>query len=329
MKQITIEKALKLDDIIIVDTRSPAEFETDHILNAINIPIFDNLERKEIGTLYKADQDEAFNLGMDYYSKKLPDLTKTVKKLERKTVVVYCWRGGTRSKAMTQLFDLLNFDVYQLEGGYKGYRNHVIDSLAKTQTKFVVLWGNTGAAKTKLLEKISNKIDLEGLAQHRGSLFGGVGLKRQSQKFFETLLFFELKQLPNTIFVEGESRKIGNLEVPQQVYKQIQKGINVHIKCKLEARVNNIVIEYFQPQYLEEIKNIIPHLKERMGKQAVEQMLKWMDEKNYSEITKMLLVDYYDPLYKHTLNEKNYTHTVNSEDQEACVKELIKLFNIK
>ena len=326
MIDVDIEFLLKQDDLLIIDTRSPGEYEIDHIKGAISFPLFDNVERSEIGTLYKADKDEAFDLGVEYFSKKMPLLMKKIKSFDAKRVLVYCWRGGTRSKAMAQLFDLLDFEVFRLKGGYKAYRNYVVDYLSKVEKKFIVLWGNTGVGKTKVLLHLDSVLDLEGLAQHRGSLFGGVGLKKQTQKYFETLLFFKLRELSELVFVEAESRKVGDIIIPKNIFEQILSGTNVLVEASVETRVNNIVEEYFKPDLIPEIKEIIPKLKQRLGAETINELLLWLEEGKYSEITEFLLINYYDPLYRHSAEGISYDLVVSTDDIDSAVNKINEVF---
>ncbi|MFW6450296.1 MAG: tRNA 2-selenouridine(34) synthase MnmH [Nanoarchaeota archaeon] len=329
MNIIKIEDAMQVDACI-VDTRSPAEFEHDHIPNAINIPIFENNERHEIGKLYKADQQKAFDLGIEYYSKKIPNLVKDIQKLPYKNIVVYCWRGGMRSRAITQLVELMGYKAYQLEGGYKDYRAYVREKLYNYVPKFrfIVLWGNTGTAKTRIIKKLNPAIDLEGLAQHRSSLFGAVGLKPRSQKFFESLLFFELEKLKNEkfVFVEGESKKIGDAIIPDKLYEHIKKGINVKVTASIKTRIKNTVEEYFAEENIQGIKEVIPKLKQKLGKKRIEDMLLWMDEGEYENVAEVLLKEYYDPLYSNTIDNIKYDYEINANDIGRSVSKLRNLF---
>ncbi len=327
MNSIEINEAID-KECTFVDTRSPSEFAVDHIPGAVNIPIFDDNQRKEIGILYKASKQKAFDLGLKYYSEKLPSLVKELRNLPRyKPVVIYCWRGGMRSKAITQAAELLGYTAFQLKGGYKAYRSFLRNALYgyKPRFRFIVLWGLTGTGKTRLIKKQSSFIDLEGLAQHRGSLFGAVGLKPRSQKFFESLLYFELEKLKksNFVFIEGESRKIGEVILPQAVYKCIREGLNIKISCPLEKRVENTINEYVNENNIERIKSIILVLKQKLGKKRVNDILWYIEKGEFEKAAGILLEEYYDPLYQHTIEKKNYDYCIEYMDIEECVKKLI------
>lgn len=329
MNKIKVEDALA-GDYVIIDSRSPGEFEEDHVCGAINIPIFDNCERKEIGTVYKDCKTKAFNLGLEYYSKKMPELVSEIKKIpEGKKVVVYCFRGGMRSKAFTQLVDLLGYEANQMIGGYKAYRNHVIDYFERFNSKnykpnFIVLWGMTGVGKTRILHSLSPMIDLEGIAKHRSSIFGAVGLKPVGQRFFESQLFSELNKLKSedNIFIEGEGKRIGDSEIPNNVYAAMKSGVHIKVVSSIESRSKVTVEEYFKEEYIEEIKKIIPTLKQKLSKKVVEEMLAQIDSKDYMPVAKVLLEKYYDPLYDFTFNQLDFKYEVQADDMDSCIEEL-------
>lgn len=327
MEKIPTNQALKLPDAIFIDVRSPCEFVLDHVPGAINLPILDNKERHEVGIIYRHDPEKAISLGMSYYEKKVPELTEFLKKIDKnRTIIVYCWRGGLRSQTIAKLIESLGHKTKLLDKGYKGYRAFIRNSLEnyKPNFKFIILWGNTGTAKTKIIEKLKVALDLEGLAQHRGSLFGAIGLTPRTQKNFETLLFFELERLSKEkyIFVEGESRKIGNIIIPEKIFTEMNNGINILVNSSIECRAKITINEYLKPEYIEKIKEIVPDLKRKLSKKQIESMLKLIDEKNYLEFAKILLTQYYDPLYGNSLDKIKYDFVVNSDDIDACVKEL-------
>ena len=158
MQKISVEETLKLKEKVIVDTRSPVEFEKDRIPGAINIPILDNEERRIVGTLYKDDPDEAIKKGYEYYNKKLPRMVEEYKKLDSgKKVIIYCWRGGMRSQTITKLVADLDFNAFLLEGGYRAYRRYVRAQLEKYEPPFtfIVLYGLAGSGKTELIKKLT------------------------------------------------------------------------------------------------------------------------------------------------------------------------------
>jgi tRNA 2-selenouridine synthase len=333
VNKINIKEALELKEAVFIDVRSPGEFAGDHILGAVNLPILTDEERHEVGLIYKqVCQKEAIEKGMEFYEKKIPAMTKFVEDFKDKTIVIYCWRGGMRSEVITTLFESLGFKTYQLKGGYKTYRALVLEKLTefKLKPKLIVLNGLTCTGKTALLQKLPNSIDLEGLAQHRGSLYGAVGLKPRTQKMFDTLLLKQLKELNNEkfIFIEGESRRIGNLMIPESLWKEMLKGTNVYVERDLPIRVKETVKEYFSNEkMIEGIKKVSESLWRVISKKKKEEMLQALENKEYEKAAEILLTDYYDPLYNHSLKKKEYSFTVNCNDVDDCVKELMEKVN--
>ena len=330
MKIVKYEE-LNPSKVVFVDTRTPKEFEEDHIPNAINLPILTNEERALVGTLYKqVSRKEAIDKGVEFFSQKLPGFMKEIGKYRDKEIVINCWRGGMRSRAVTALLDSLGFNVSQLEGGYKAYREHVRERLYNYdfKPKLIILWGLTCTGKTELLSKLDNSLDLEGLAQHRSSLYGAVGLKPNSQKRFETLLLENLDELnkKKIVFVEGESRRIGDVIIPEKLWKKICKGKNVHIVRNLDNRAKAAVKEYFDSdQKIMEIKKITESLWKVISKENKQKVIENIDNNDYHSASKILLEFYYDPLYSHTLKQIKFDCEISSDDVNDAVKNLLDL----
>jgi len=317
MKTIKVEEALS-GDYTFIDVRTPEEFEEATIPGAVNIPLFSNGERAVIGKLYtEVGQKEAIEKGYEFVQEKLPKLMQEIRKHEKKRLVIFCWRGGMRSKALCMLLENLGMNVRQLQGGHKEYRRYVVEKLKnyKPKTKLIVLYGLTGCGKTKMLKKFKNSLDLEGLAQHRSSLFGDIGLKPKSQKMFEALLVKRLEELDKEkyIITEGESRKIGNVIIPEALFREIQKGLKVKVEASMEYRIKNL-IECYSNKEDEKIIEKIKMLTRRLGKNKVEKMLELFEKKKYEEMVRMLLEEYYDPLYAHTINKQEYALVIRPEE---------------
>ena len=328
VNKINIKKALELKNIIFIDTRSPKEFAEDHILEAVSIPILSDEERAVVGTIYKqVSTEQAIEKGKEYYEEKIPRITEKIKKYAGKTLVVYCWRGGMRSAVMSTLFESLGFEVFQLEGGYKSYRKYVRESLENLEIpKLIVLHGLTCSGKTDLIKLLENSIDLEGFAQHRGSLYGSLGLKPNSQKRFDTLLLQRLLELKDEkhIFVEGESRRIGDLMIPERFWKAMGKGVHVYVKRDLDIRAKECVREYFTSENIGKIKEITLGLQKVISKKNKEEIVKLINQKEYVEAAKILLTKYYDELYEHSLKKINYDFEICSDDLDEGIQELEK-----
>ena len=333
VNKIPVKEAFELKDTIFIDVRSSNEFEQDHILEAVNFPILTNEERHIVGTIYKqVSQQKAIVEGMKYYEQKIPELKRFVKNFKDKTLIVYCWRGGMRSKIIATLFESLGYKTFQLKDGYKDYRKVVLDKLTnyKLKPKVFVLYGLTCSGKTALLQKLPNSIDLEGLAQHRGSLYGAIGLKPRTQKMFDNLLLQRLEELNSKeyVFIEGESRRVGDLMIPTFLWKAMKNGTNVQIIRDLPIRIKEMVKEYFlNPKIVEEIKEISAKLWKVISKKKKAEMLDYLENKEFEKAAEILLIDYYDPLYAHTLNQVNFSFTVSCNDVDKAVKEIMEKVN--
>jgi len=287
-----------------VDVRSPKEFEEDCIPGAINIPLFSNEERAIVGTLYKqVGKDIAIEKGLEIVSSKLPEMINEYKKLKGK-IIIYCWRGGMRSGSITGLLKSMKSDVEQLENGYKDYRRFVREELEKIKLpKAYVIYGLTGSGKTDLLQEFGNSLDLEGLAQHRGSVFGDIGLKIRSQKKFESLLLkrlFALKE-EKFILVEGESRKIGGIQIPLNVWNQLQSAIKIKLNSPMQERIERLYKEYCRKIDKEIIIQKLKMIEKFMGKKKVDELIKLINENEIKKFIEIILIEYYDKLYKHTI----------------------------
>lgn len=327
VKTISIKEALK-QDAIFIDTRTPAEYQEDCLPNAVNIPIFSDEERAIVGTIYKqVSQEKAIEQGVEIFSQKLPNFLKEINQYKDKQIIIYCWRGGMRSKTVVALLESLNYHVLQLEGGHKAYRTYVRERLANfpLKPKLIILWGLTCTGKTSLIKKLSPSIDLEGLAQHRGSMYGALGLKPNSQKKFENLLLQQLEKLNHQphIFVEGESRKIGDVQIPDFFYKAMKTGLPILIKRNIDLRAQEAVKEYLPAEInLEQFQEItlrLPHIISNNRKQEICDLFK---KNQLVHGVKILLQEYYDQLYAHTLKQINFSFEINNDNEELAVKEI-------
>ena len=328
--KISVAEALKTNHIFI-DTRTPKEFAEDHLPHAINVPILSNEERAVVGTLYtQVSREDAVNKGVELFAQKLPTFMKQINQYRNQKIIINCWRGGMRSRAAVALLNALGYDAIQLKGGYKSFREYVRDRLYNYDFKpqLIMLWGLTCTGKTKILTHFENSLDVEGLAQHRSSLFGGVGLKPHTQKKFENLLLRRLEKLntEKVVFVEGEGRRIGDLIIPETLWKKFMKGKNILITGSLNQRANVAVEEYLKDEEnIIKIKEIALSLRQLISKENKEKIAKSIDNQDYHTAAKILLEFYYDPLYSHTLKQKTFDAEINSDDIEHAVKELKKL----
>lgn len=314
-KTATLEKALTLRDkgALFVDVRSPSEYAEAHVPGAINVPILDDEERARVGTLYKHEGSQtARRLGVEIVSPKIPALIEQVAQArpqKRLPVVVYCWRGGMRSQALTDFLNLAGIEARQMLGGHKAFRGHVRRFFAESaMPRLLVLRGLTGVGKTRILKRLEDEgcpvLDLEGLANHRGSAFGGLGLGGQpGQKHFESLLWDVLKDgSPQGYFLaEGESRNIGRLRQPERLFEALQAETTLWVNAGLDFRTEVILEEYPASDELRRaFEAPIKALKRRLGKQTVEHFLDLLDRGQWRQLVRELMERYYDPLYNHT-----------------------------
>ncbi|MCM2264293.1 MAG: tRNA 2-selenouridine(34) synthase MnmH [Desulfuromonadales bacterium] len=325
---ISLEKALDLRDrgALLVDARSPGEYAEATIPGALNVPILDDIERVEIGTLYKQEgRQAARRRGVEIVAPKIPALIDRIASARLSgspPVVVFCWRGGMRSRALTQFLELAGIPARQMAGGHKAFRTLVRGFFENGEWgRLIVLRGLTGVGKTSLLQRLAVAghpvVDLEGLANHRGSAFGHLGLPPQpTQRMFEALLWDALRRIPPSGYAlaEGESRHIGRLALPLRVYQGLQAEVSLWIEAPLEARVRNILADYPARDHLrDDFARPIQALKERLGRQVVEELAGLLQEGAWEELVRRLMVDYYDPLYRHTFPERRIDVSINDE----------------
>ncbi len=303
----------------IIDVRSPAEFAEDHIPGAINCPVLDDAQRAEVGTLYKqVSPFEAKKIGAAMVSENIGRHLRTSFLDRPKTwkPLIYCWRGGERSGAMTTVFRSIGWRTTKLDGGYKTWRNHVVAQLATLPASFRmrVVCGATGSAKTRILQEIGRLgeqvLDLETLASHKGSVLGILpGQPQPSQKWFETTLLQALAGFDpaRPVYVEAESRKIGNLHVPEALIERIRQGDCLQVDASLDARVAFLLNDYDYfltlPDLLTERLDALRHLQSR------ETLARWQElvrDGAWPTLVRELLEQHYDPLYRRSQNQ-NFT----------------------
>ena len=247
---------------ITIDVRSPAEFEHAHIPHALNLPLFDNEQRALIGTTYKKQSREAaIKVGLPLFGAKMLPMIETVEAwikdrqkendLTKPTIYVHCWRGGMRSAAVAWLLDLYGYKVIQLTGGYKAYRNWVLEQFT-IPYRLKVLGGYTGSGKTEILHALQEKnysvIDLEGLAHHKGSAYGAIGqLPQPSQEMFENIIaekLLEVNKKQKSIWIEDESQRIGTVLIPTPLFHLMRNSTCYFMTIPFEQRLNFIVEGY-------------------------------------------------------------------------------------
>jgi len=326
---------------VLVDVRSPGEFAEGTIPGSVNVPLFTDEERAHIGTVYKqVSPAAARRLAMLTVSPKIPQIIEQMEVLmQRGDIVVYCWRGGMRSYAACTFMDLLKYPVTRLRGGYRAYRQLVMDELAQISglhSPLVVLHGLTGVGKTRILQLLKERgeqvLDLEAMANHRGSVFGWIGLgKPHNQKTFEALLFEELRNFDPSrpVFMEAESRRIGHSVMPEWLDRDKKAGHHVLITASLEQRVERLMEDYlsYGDEHVQrELSEALHSIKRRMSLVELEEYERLLEHKQYAAFCALLLERYYDPKYKHKLQEyAGEKRVVDANDLDRAVDRLIEI----
>jgi len=296
---------------VIIDVRTPAEFALDHLPGAINCPVLSNEERIVVGTLYKqVSPFAARQRGAQFISRNIAQHLE--KEFEGRPKdwqpLIYCWRGGMRSGAMVHILRQVGWSAAQLHGGYQTFRRHVVAELEKLAPQFhyKVLCGKTGSGKTRLLEALDSMnaqvLDLEKLAEHRGSVLGAIPDQAQpSQKRFETLLWQKLQSFDpkKFVFVEAESRKIGSVSLPATFAAAMQdKGQLIAVEVPFGSRVKLLIEDY--RHFLAEpatIKNLLEYLLELRGRETINRWQSLADQGDWTKLVEELLEHHYDPSY--------------------------------
>ena len=304
LKKIDIREFLELSGKYpVADVRSPSEYSAGHIPQAVNIPLFDDDERTAVGIRYKnAGRIKAILKGLELTGPSMHrKLSAALKASKDQTLLVHCWRGGMRSEAMAWLFSLGDISTEILEGGYKSYRNHLLAALSEKR-KMIILGGMTGSSKTHIINYIKNQdrqvIDLEGLANHKGSAFGALGQPQQpSSEHFANLLFEEWRHLNTNIpvWLEDESRNIGNVFMPDPVFRNMLDSPAIMIMMDVKTRLPRLIEEYsgYPPEIL---KESILKIRKRLGGDNTADALKAVDTGDFSKAIEITL-GYYDKAY--------------------------------
>ena len=294
----------------IIDVRSPGEFAEDHLPGAINLPVLSDAERCEVGTVYTSDQFLARRLGAAHISRNVASyLDDQLTSRDRSwSPLIYCWRGGMRSCSMAVILRSIGWRARVLEGGYKAWRNFLREDLerllATPDLKLHVLGGLTGSGKTRLLHALREAggqiLDLEGLANHRGSLLGTVG-EQPSQKYFESTLYEALLacDLERPIFLEAESNRIGSVHIPSALWQRLPDGVVHEVTMPLEDRAAYLLEDYehfpLDPQHLTDLLNTLRRIRSN------EQVDQWQDQikrADWKEFVRSILVNHYDLAYR-------------------------------
>ena len=323
----------------IIDVRSPGEYNKGHIPGSFNIPLFDDNERSDVGKKYKKINKEAAVLaGLEFVGPKLVTFVKKAQKYARNNkILVHCWRGGMRSENMAWLFQIAGLKPYILSGGYKAYRQFLRNKLSE-KGKIIILAGKTGSGKTELLyelQKLSEQvINLEELANHKGSAFGAIGQENQptNEQFTNNIsnIWSDIDK-KRKVWIEDESKNIGAISIPHELYKQMSTSPVITIEMLKKTRINRLMKEYsfFKPQLLEES---ILKIQKRLGGLNTSECVKAVREKKFARAIDISLT-YYDKAYLYGLKKKQNRviaiYNVRDEPANLIAQKIIDLANEK
>jgi tRNA 2-selenouridine synthase len=363
IEKIHIEKFLELaKQNPVLDVRSPGEYDHAHFPGAYNLPLFSDEERKIVGTAYKQESREtAIKIGLDFFGPKMKKMVEEVetivhsrepgventgsKRMDRGSVLIYCWRGGMRSAGVAWLMDLYGFKVYTLVGGYKKFRNYALDTF-KLPFQINILGGYTGSGKTEMLKALEKHgervIDLEEIAKHKGSAFGNIGLPKQpGQEMFENLLALKLYKVivnelsgkdslysPFTtshsrLWLEDESQRIGDVNIPHELWNTMRQSPVYFMDIPFTERLNRITKEYGDLDK-EKLLDCITRIGKRLGSLETKNAIQFLSEGNITECFRVLL-KYYDKWYFKSLhNRENINSLLSSISFENAGPQNVK-----
>jgi tRNA 2-selenouridine synthase len=341
VKKIDINRFIELAKTIrIVDVRSPSEYKSGHIPGAVNIPLFDDKEREIVGTKYKKEGRlpailEGLALTGPSIRSKLEQALSIA--IGRK-LLIHCWRGGMRSEAMAWLFSMGDLEVFVLEGGYKSYRHLVLEKLSERR-KTIVLGGMTGSSKTHIIRFLNTMgeqvVDLEKLANHKGSAFGSLGQAPQpSTEHFANILFTELDKLDSDlpIWLEDESRNIGSVFMPDAFYLNMQDTPAIVLVMDIKTRLPRLMNEYsaYPPETL---KASVMKISKRLGGDMTNNAIEAIGKGDFAKAIEIVLF-YYDKAYQYGLRKKSsanitYVNTDTDDIEANALKVLEAAKNIK
>ena len=331
-----VKKFPESSKTLIIDARSENEFNESHLPCSYNFAVLNNIERHNVGLLYKKySQSSAVWLAKEYANPKSESLSKFLaeNKADEKEIIVYCWRGGGRSKYLSKMITDAGYKVRFLESGQKAYRKKVNDFFKNENPgiKFLELRGQTGSGKTELLNLLKQTlpvIDLEFAARHYSSLFGNIPYdiknytRVKNQSAFENSLFeqfakYDLENLP-LFLIESESKRVGDFSIPDSIYKKIEAAPCIQINCSLESRTKRIVKDYFEDDLrgLEPMMKIFIErerfFKEQLSNEVYARLLSYLKSEEVSNFTYEMMEKYYDKRYK--VKPKVPLAEISSED---------------
>ncbi|MEN8140446.1 MAG: tRNA 2-selenouridine(34) synthase MnmH [Thermodesulfobacteriota bacterium] len=313
-------------DSAIIDVRSPAEFHQGHIPAAINIPLFSDRERAEIGTIYKQESKElALSRGREIAEPKVADLIARARALGNKSLLVHCWRGGMRSSEVSRVLREAGLAVQRLSGGYKGYRRAIREFIDRPRS-IIVLGGKTGSGKTAILLGLRDLglqvIDLEGLAHHKGSVFGHINERPQpTTEQFENNLHQEMAPLDpaKPLLLENESHIIGSVHLPPPLLLQMRAAPLLMVEVTLSARVSRLVKDY-HTRDREQLITAARRIEKKLTTAKLAQVIEFLEADDFAGACEILL-GYYDYFYNRGLekrrNQEIFSLAISGTDLKA------------
>jgi tRNA 2-selenouridine synthase len=328
LREMDIADYLTASGLPLIDVRSPGEYAKGHIPGAVNIPLFTDEERAQIGTVYKQQsQEKAIELGYKYVTPKLQDfITQSRQVAPDGKVAVHCWRGGMRSRAFAEHLLANGFiDVHQVIGGYKAFRNHALSLLGQA-ANIKVIGGYTGSGKTEILKVLKSQgeqvIDLEGIAHHKGSAFGAIGSGTQpTEEQFGNDLFWQWKDIDYTrrIWLEDESHNIGAVNIPMQLFQQIREAPLYFLDIPKEERAKHLVTVYANTDDALLARAIL-QIGRKLGGQHVTAALEQLEKGDYYEVA-LITLTYYDKYYLKGLSKRQpeRIYRIELESTDALV----------
>jgi tRNA 2-selenouridine synthase len=324
----------KSRELPILDVRTPDEFKKGHMTRAINFPLFTKSERDIIGKIYKEHgRDAAILLGLELSGTRISKFVNSGKEIAYDNkLLLYCWRGGLRSASLSWLFDVSGIKTYVLTGGYKAYRKYILEYF-NHPFQLIVIGGMTGSGKTDILSQLKQKgkqvLDLEALAHHKGSAFGGLGEEEQnSNEQFENDLFSCLVNCnpKRFIWVEDESQNIGRNLIPSAFFRQILNAHSICIETDIHTRIKRLVRDYaaFPPELLEICINKISR---RLGGLTTQCAIESLKQGDFGKVAELML-DYYDKTYTHSLKKRDASKVhnirIDSDDLQSATDEILR-----
>jgi tRNA 2-selenouridine synthase len=323
----------------VIDVRTYTEFLEGSVVGSLNVPLFDGEEREKIGLIYKKTPKAAKFVAMDLIG---PKLSKYIRRIHAlcygKTPVIVCWRGGMRSRATVELMHMAGIGALQLDGGYRRYRQNIYQELStyQLQNKLVLIKGKSGTGKTEILEALGQMgypvLDLEGLANHRGSAFGGFDKQRAAtQKNFDAHLLTKLNRMKKSkwLLVEGESKRIGNIYLPEFLFQRMRTAPVIEVTCPVESRVERIARDYSPKSH--EARMMMYRALSRLGSKVsrtdLSELKQCLDNEDYTQFVNLVLAKHYDNIYDHQLPGKEVLATINSGDIKMAAVEIAAIMD--